>query len=134
VSGYLNRVTDVANPADVNQKAYLLYAMAMAGQGDFYLPQMRAMVEQYRAKLANFGRAYLLLGMAEAGQSKQDSHMSQLLNDLATKVIPSANGNHWEDDKYPGTTHTDTRTTALVLDTLVRVDPSQPLIEETVRG
>ena len=133
VSGYLNRVTDVASPADVNQKAYLLYAMAIAGQGEFFLPQMRAMVEQYRAKLANFGRAYLLLGMAEAGQSRQDSHMSQLLNDLASKVIPSANGNHWEDDKYSGTTHTNTRTTALVLDAMVRVDPGQPLIEETVR-
>ncbi len=133
VSGYLNRLTDVANPADINQKAYLLYAMAAAGQGEFFLPQMRAMVEQYREKLANFGRAYLLLGMAAAGQSKQDSHMSQLLNDLATKVIPSANGNHWEDEKYRGTTHTNTRTTAAVLDALVRTDPGHPLIEETTR-
>ncbi len=133
VSGYLNRLTDVAHPADVNLKAHLLYAMAAAGQGELFLPQMRAMVEQYREKLASFGRAYLLLGMAAAGQAKQDSHMSQLLNDLATKVIPSANGNHWEDDKYPGTTHTNTRATAAVLDALVRVDRGHPLIEETVR-
>lgn len=133
VSAYLSRLVDVANPADINQKAYLLYAMAKAGQGEFFLPQMRAMVEQHREKLANFGRGYLLLGMAAAGQAKQDSHMSQLLNDLATKVIPSANGNHWEDDAYVGTTHTGTRTTAVVLDALVRVDPGHPLIEETVR-
>ena len=93
---------------------------------------IRAMVEQYRAKLANFGRAYLLLGLAEADQPKSDSYVSRLLNDLAAGVLPSANGNHWEDEYYRGSTHTNTRTTGLVLDALVRADSTHPLIEETV--
>ncbi|TMD61617.1 MAG: hypothetical protein E6I87_02255 [Chloroflexi bacterium] len=133
VTAYLSRLTDVERPADLQQRALLLYASAIAGQADAVVPQIRATLEQQGSRLANASRAYLLLGLAEGQQTKADSYVSRLLNDLVVGVIPSANGNHWEDAKVERWTHTSTRTTALVLEALVRLDPTHPLIEETVR-
>jgi len=134
VGGYITRSVDVANPADASEKAYMLYAIAAgSGSGQTYLSTMRALQNGYRAKLANWGRAYLLMAYEEAGLTKGDQQVNQLLNDLAGGVLPSANGNHWEDPGAKGSYMTTTRATALALNALVRVDPSHPLIEETVR-
>ena len=94
---------------------------------------MRSLVQQDRANLTNWGRAYLLLGFANAGLSKDDEEVQMLLNDLATSVIPSANGNHWEDEPQYSFAQTGPRTTALVLQALAEIDPTHPLIEETAR-
>jgi hypothetical protein len=133
VLSYLNRTTDVAHPADPNQKAFLLYGLAAAGGGDSALSVARATFEQYRSQLKNWGRAYLVLAFAEAGLTKDDAKVSALLSDLSAATIPSANGNHWEDAPTPGMFMTDTATTALVLDALVRLDPQHPLAAQTVR-
>ncbi|MBI2766304.1 MAG: Ig-like domain-containing protein [Chloroflexi bacterium] len=133
IVAYINRTVDVVNPADPSDKALMLYAAASAGSTFTYQSTMRALQEQYRAKLTNWGRAYLLLGLAETGATKDDPQVGQLLNDLASNVLPSANGNHWEDERTQRSFFSGTRTTALVLQALVAVDPQHPLIEETVR-
>lgn len=133
VLAYINRSVDVKYPADASDKAFMLYAVSAAGLANSELPVMRALLEQYRSQLTNWGRAYLLLGMTEAGQTKSDAQVGQLLNDLATAVIPSANGNHWEDKESGFFGNNATRTTAVVLQALVHADPAHPLIEETVR-
>jgi uncharacterized protein YfaS (alpha-2-macroglobulin family) len=130
---HVNRIEDVKNPTDPNQKAFYLYALARAGLPEANLSTMRALQEQYRAQLRNSGRAFLLMGMAEAGVPKENSQAGQLLNDLATGVIASANGNHWEDAPGAEFSNDATRTTSFVLEALVRSDPGHPLIEETVR-
>jgi hypothetical protein len=94
---------------------------------------MRSLLQQERANLTNWARAYLLLGFANAGLTKDDVEVQMLLNDLAVSVIPSANGNHWEDEQQYRFAQTGPRTTALVLQALAEVDPEHPLIEETAR-
>ncbi len=141
LNAFINRLTDVNHPADPNEKAYMVYALALSGQPETRLSVMRALFEQNRTKLNSWGRAYLLRAMVEAGLTKKDAQVVQLLNDISKSVIASANGNHWEDvpAKYsPDTsavarTHTNVRGTAVVLSALVRIDPAHPLIEETVR-
>jgi len=133
VLAYINRSVDVKYPADPSDKAFMLYAVSTAGLAETELPVMRALFEQYRSQLTNWGRAYLLLGISEAGQTKSDAQVGQLLNDLATSVIPGANGNHWEDRVSGVFGYNDTRTTSVVLQALVHADPAHPLIEETVR-
>ena len=71
--------------------------------------------------------------MAAAEVAPGDSHVRATLNDLTAAAIASATGNHWEDKPLPGGMHTSLRTTALALSALVRIDPTHPLIEETVR-
>jgi uncharacterized protein YfaS (alpha-2-macroglobulin family) len=133
IHSYIQQFRDVANPTDASFKAYLLYSLAAAGRDDLALSTMRAVLEQDRANLKNWARAYLLLGFEKAGLTKKDPEMQALLNDLAANVIPSANGNHWEDARVNTYAQSGPRTTALVLNAMSRVDPEHPLIEETAR-
>ena len=133
------RRTDVVRPADPNENAYLLYALTAAAEPGSAVPRvhaatMGAIVEQHRAQLTNWGRAYLLLGLLSTGYTVQREPVRILLNDLTADIIASANGNHWEDGRHAGSMHNGSvRTTALVLRALAEVDPRHPLIEETVR-
>ena len=142
IRNYVNRQTDVERPADPNQHAYLLYALASASE---HLPwasevvegqaaAMRAIVEEHRANLTNWGRAYLLLGLLATGHEADHPDVRTLLNDLTANTIASANGNHWEDKRIAGCMHNaNVRITAIVLRALTEVDPRHPLIEETAR-
>ncbi|MEK6208484.1 MAG: Ig-like domain-containing protein, partial [Chloroflexota bacterium] len=134
VIGYVNRSTDIAHPADINQKAFLLYALAAAGGRDAALVPARALFEQQRAQLGNWGRAYLLLALTESGVAGDDAQVGALFNDLAGATIPSANGNHWEDaaDKR-GSFLTSTATTALATLAIARIRPDHALVPQTVR-
>ena len=125
--------SDVANPTDPSFKAYLLYSLTAAGRENLTVTTMRSLIEQDRANLTNWGRAYLLLGFAKAGLTDEDPEVQMLLNDLATSVKPSANGNHWEDEQNYKFAQTGPRTTALVLQALTAVAPNHPLIQETAR-
>jgi len=134
VVSYVNRSTDIAHPADINQKAFLLYALAAAGGRDAAAIPARALFEQQRAQLGNWGRAYLLLALAESGATSTDAQIRALFDDLAGATIPSANGNHWEDavDKR-GTFLTSTATTALSTLAIARIRPDHALVPQTVR-
>ena len=133
VRAQINRVSDVANPADPNQKAFLLASLSSAGGGFFAETPARALVEQYRSKLTNWGRAYLILALLDAGVAKDDPQVRLLLNDIAAATIPSANGNHWEDEYVRGSFMTNTATTALVARALTAAQPEQPLLAQSVR-
>jgi len=132
VFGYVNRATDLADP---NQKAFLLEALASAGGRAAAATPARALFEQYRAKLASWGKAYLLLALTEAGAAKDDAQVRALFDDLAAATIPSANGNHWEDEPAAtrGSFVTTTGTTALAALALARIRPDHVLLPQTVR-
>jgi alpha-2-macroglobulin len=134
VVGYVNRSTDIAHPADINQKAFLLYALAAAGGRDAAAVPARALFEQQRAQLGNWGRAYLLLALSESGANNDDAQVRALFDDLAGATIPSANGNHWEDaaDKR-GTFLSSTATTGLATLAIARIRPEHALVPQTVR-
>ena len=98
------------------------------------LDAMLDTVEEHRTNLTAWGRAYLLLGLLASGEDADHQAVRALLNDLTADTIASANGNHWEDERIPGSMHNGTvRTTAIVLRALTEVDPQHPLIEETAR-
>ena len=134
VVSYVNRSSDIAHPADINQKGFLLYALAAAGGRDAASVPARALFEQQRAQLGNWGRAYLLLALRETGATTEDAQVRALFDDLAGATIPSANGNHWEDaiDKR-GSFLTSTATTALATLAIARIRPEHALVPQTVR-
>src|SRR5438445_2172667 len=134
VFNFVNRSVDIAHPADINQKAFLLYALASAGGRVAASVPVRALFEQQRAQLGNWGRAYLLLALTEVGATNDDPQVRALFDDLAGATIPSANGNHWEDsaDKR-GSFLTTTATTALTTLALARIRPDHALVAQTVR-
>jgi alpha-2-macroglobulin len=133
VVGYVNRPSDIAHPADISQKAFLLAALSSAGGGSTALTPARALFEQQRASLTNWGRAYLLLALTDAGVKADDAQVGALFNDLAAATIASANGNHWEDAPVSGSFVTSTGTTGLGTLALARVRPDHLLLPQTVR-
>jgi len=116
---------------EANRQAFVLYAVAEAGQarraseytGDLY---------NRRDKLSHYGRAFLALtlGMIDA----DDTRIETLLSDVQNAAILSATGAHWEEAEYDWwAMNTDTRSTAVILDTLARLDPENALIPNVVR-
>jgi hypothetical protein len=57
-----------------------------------------------------------------------------LLSDLVNESIQSATGMHWEEANYDGwAMNTDTRSTAVILDAFVALDPENALLPNVVR-
>ena len=142
IAGHVNRETDIDEPADPNQHAFLLYALARASNVSGEVSElaagqagvMRTIAGEHRAQLTSWGRAYLLLGLLATGHSATHEAVRTLLNDLTATTIASANGNHWEAPYIRGSMHNGSvRATALVLRALAEVEPRHPLIEETTR-
>ena len=132
VFSFVNRQADVAHPPSIDQKAFLLAALASAGGYVAAATPAHALFEQYRTQLGNWGRAYLLLALTYSTAAKDDPQVRTLFDDLAAATIPSANGNHW-DESPGGAFMTGVSSTALVTLALARVQPEHALIAQTVR-
>ena len=121
VAAQLDRDTDVSEPPNPDQHAFLLYALAsVAGDGaevpEQYVEAMHALVAEHRQRLSDWARAYLLLGLSAAAVEQSHDSVRTLLNDLSAASIASANGNHWQAPHVRGTMHNGSvRATALVL-------------------
>ncbi|MGD9029975.1 MAG: Ig-like domain-containing protein [Anaerolineae bacterium] len=124
--GYLRgeRVTARAlrSYREANLQAFILYVMAEAGDvaqasertGDLY---------ENRDKLSHYGRAFLALTLHLI--QEDDARIDTLLSDLQNAAILSATGAHWEEADYDyWAMNTDTRSTAVILDALIRLTPS----------
>ena len=123
--------SDALHPENPNSRAYVLYALALAGKGDLGLTN--ALYDR-RSVLGNYGRAYLLLALQAQQAGSQDGKLKSLVSDLSSTAIASATGAHWEESQQDyRTMNTDTRSTAVVLDALVKVAPDSPLIPSAVR-
>ena len=112
-----------------NRHAFMLYVLARAdklgaGQTNF--------IFEHRASLDLYGEAYLAQAMYLL--DPEDSRISTLLSDLATATVQSAAGAHWEETtKDYWNWNSDTRTTAIVLNTFVQIDPKNPINANAVR-
>ncbi|HET7699775.1 MAG TPA: MG2 domain-containing protein, partial [Candidatus Limnocylindria bacterium] len=121
-------------PNEVDQKAFLLAAVASSG-GAGTNSVATALLEQERARLASWGRAYLLNALLDGGATPDDPQARLLLGDLAARTIPTANGNHWEDGDAASARSfmTSSATTALVALAIARARPDHALLPQTVR-
>ena len=133
IRDHLDRVSDVANPIDPNEEAFLLYAMQQARGDEVLVNSLRSIYEQHREELTPWGEAYLVLALVDSAVEPDDAMVRGLVSDLNASVIPSANGNHWEAVPLYGSIESNVSMTALVLRALAEVDPEHPLIEETAR-
>jgi uncharacterized protein YfaS (alpha-2-macroglobulin family) len=89
---------------------------------------------EVREKLAHYGRAYLALALHLTDENGYDDNIDTLLSDINNAAILSATGAHWEEDHYDWwAMNTDTRSTAIILDALARLDPDNALIPNVVR-
>lgn len=114
---------------DANLQAWLLYVLA---EGDAAPKDKLDTLYENREKLSHYARAYL--AQALWLEDRNDSRLATLLSDLNNTSILSATGAHWEERSYDWwAMNTDTRSTAIILDTLAKLDPENALIPNIVR-
>jgi len=125
----LSAPKDVVEPWQGNQQAFILYVLAKAGEGDI----SRAMtLFEIRQQLDIFGRAYL--AMAIALDDPTASQINTLMTDITSEAIVSATGAHWEESQVDFyAMNTDTRSTAIIIAALSRLQPDNPLLPQAVR-
>lgn len=112
-----------------NRQAYLLYVLTLAGSA-----QSSTLDQLYdkRDSLDLYARGYLAqaMVMTDAG----DPRLVNLKNDFINAAILSATGTNWEEkERDYWNWGSDTRTTAVVLDTMIQLDPTNPLVANAVR-
>jgi uncharacterized protein YfaS (alpha-2-macroglobulin family) len=112
-------------------RAFVLYVLGEAGARE---PSRASALFDRRADLGPTGMAYLAQTLA--GLDASDTRVGGLIAELTSAAIVSATGSHWEtpDQATRGwIMATDVRSTAGVLDALVRLRPDHPLVTSTVR-
>jgi len=125
----LQTIRQVENYRAANQQAWLLYVLAEGGQAP--QEQLDNLFEN-REKLSHYARAYL--AQALWLRNPNDARLQTLLADLNNAAILSATGAHWEEANYDWwAMNTDTRSTAVILDTLTKLDPENALNPNIVR-
>ncbi len=128
---HLQSTRELNTTFDANRHAFVLYALAEGGQAP--RDSLEALFDA-REKLAHYGRAYLALALDLADSQGYQGDIQTLLSDINNAAILSATGAHWEEANYDWwAMNTDTRSTAIILDTLARLDPDNALIPNVVR-
>jgi alpha-2-macroglobulin len=115
--------------AAADQQAWLLFVLGEAGrQSGTRLDDLFAA----REKLGVAARAFLAMSMQRANAG--DARLKTLLSDLNNQALMSATGAHWEEQARGWWGFgTDTRTTAVALTALVRLDPQNQINPNVVR-
>jgi hypothetical protein len=112
-----------------NARAYVLYVLAEAGKPD--RGRSIALYEQ-RDHLNIYGRAYLLMAFELLGGEAERTQT--LIGELMSTAVVQPTTAHWQEARHDYVTmSSDTRSTALALQALVRSDPDNFLIPNAVR-
>ncbi|MBN1681120.1 MAG: Ig-like domain-containing protein [Anaerolineae bacterium] len=113
----------------INRQAFLLYALAWAGQGD--MPRSVRLFEE-RENMGLYAKMYL--AMTFHMLDPDDSRAMELITDLNNDLIVSATGAHWEETYHDWWNwNTNTRTNALGLLAMTQIDPDNQMIPQIVR-
>ncbi|MDF1514506.1 MAG: alpha-2-macroglobulin family protein, partial [Anaerolineae bacterium] len=129
IKSQLISADDFENVYEANLQAWLLYVLA---EGEVASQGMLDTLYEHREKLSHYARAYLAQALWLG--NRNDNRLATLLSDLNNDAILSATGAHWEEIGYDWwAMNTDTRSTAIILDTLAKLDPENALIPNVVR-
>lgn len=115
--------------SDLNRQAFLLYALAYSGEPDV---ARTSSLYELRTRLSYYAQA--LLAMTLHLTDPAGTRAETLLSDLANNAALSATGAHW-DEAFTDTFNwnTDTRSTALVLEAFLQIEPDNGLLPNVVR-
>lgn len=114
--------------ADIRTRAYALYSLTQAGQGD--LAATQSLASSSSQELDPFSQATLALALHNLGDDKNAREILDLLSQSAVKTGGTV---YYPQPSYDGDYHRKTmsstiRTTALVLLAYAKIDPQNPII------
>lgn len=127
--GQLQPLDRISAQYALQRQAYILYVLAEAGA-----PDVSRTVQLYegRQNMQHWGQA--LLAQAMWLIDPEDDRLENFQADLTSSAILSATGAHWEEETDDiANWNTDTRSTAIVLDTFARLWPESDLAPNIVR-
>ena len=112
-----------------NRQAFILYVLALADSDvSIFIDQLY----ETRASLDIYGRAFLAQAIYLIDDG--DPRLETMAADFVSDAILSATGAHWEEESPDyWNWNTDTRTTAIVLSAMAKIDPDNPLVANTTR-
>lgn len=114
-----------------NRQAFILYVLAEGGELSSGTPELNYLYKN-NDRLSLYGKAYL--AQAIHLLDPEDERIASLLSDLQAGATMSASGMHWEEDyRDYHNWNSDTRTTAIVLNAYVQIDPGNPITASAVR-
>ncbi len=118
-------------PWELNQQALMLYALAEAGAAE---PNRAGALYERREALSLYGKATLALAFGLIDDAASKTRIRTLLADITSKAITSGTATHWEEAWLDSRNmNTDSRTTAIIIDALARLDPKHSLAPNAVR-
>jgi hypothetical protein len=122
------------NVGDERTKAYALFALAMNGKGQLAATQQLAAITDTQ-RLDVFSQAGLAIALHELGD---DALAQKMIDRLIEQAVVTDNEAYWNTGEVDGHYHKKTmsssmRSTALALDTLVRLRPAAPIVTKVVR-
>ncbi len=128
---HLQSNRELTTTQEANLQAYVLYVLAEGGQAP--TDSLNSLFKA-REKLSHYARAFLALALNLNNAQSYQADIKTLLSDLNNTAILSATGAHWEEAEYDWwAMNTDTRSTAIILDALARLDPNNALNPNVVR-
>ncbi len=126
----LRDISELHQYYEFNQQAYVLWVMSEAGRAN---AQRIDALYDVRDKLSLYGRGVVALTIGNVA-GKQDARLKTLFADLNGKVVQSATGAHWEEQYNDWwAMNTDTRSTAIILSAMAKLDPANKLAPNVVR-
>lgn len=129
LQGTLRNTSSLHQYYEFNQQAYVLYVLGEGGRTD--ITRVNELYEA-RDNLSLYARAILALTIGKA--NKQEARLKTLFADLNGKVIQSATGAHWEEQHADWwAMNTDTRSTAIILSAMAKLDLQNQLAPNVVR-
>ena len=114
----------------LDRQAFIVYATQRAGAPN--VAQISVLFDN-RSRLSQYARALLALTI-HSNDPNDSNRLNVLLSDFMSNAIVSANGVHWEEaERDFFNWNTDTRSTAMILQAILRISPSNDLIPNVVR-
>jgi uncharacterized protein YfaS (alpha-2-macroglobulin family) len=127
--GDLQPLDSLDKTTDLNRQAFILYVLAKADRADVSRTNQ---LYEARQSLDHYARAYLAQTLWIIDPA--DARINNILSDLNNAAVASATGVHWEEDNLDyWNWNTDTRSTAIILDTFALIDPDNALNPNVVR-
>src|SRR5581483_5966928 len=125
---YLDQPVDATARYGYNQRAFVIYVLQAVG-GEYGARALN--LYDRRTQLDNYAKALLMVALSDSGNRTQAQALEQ---ELTAAAVSSAPGTHWEEAKPDWyMMNTNTRTTAMVLYAVARVDPQNALLKNAVR-
>jgi hypothetical protein len=116
---------------DLSERAYILYVLGETGAPD---QALLSNLYGQRDKLSTFSKAYLAMALDRIGDERR---ALSVLNEILATASVNPRGVQFEEKngwQYRRFMSTDQRTTALVLQAMLRIDPQNTLVANVVRG